>query len=393
MLTDAAIKRKGPKAKPYKVGDARGLYLLVTPAGGKLWRFDYRFGGKRRTMSLGAYDDVTLEAARDKLHEARKILASGRDPMVARKDAQRAVRAAQSFETVAKEWLALQQASMSPQTYRKATWMFQAFMFPAFGGRAIGSLEPPDVLEMLRAVEKRGLHDTAHRVRQYCGLVLRYAIATGRATRDATADLKGALAPVVTKSHAAITDPVKVGALLRAIQHNDADPSISAALRLAPYVFVRPGELRTMEWAHVDLAAKLWKIPSERMKMREAHLVPLSRQAIEILEEIKPLTGEGRYVFPAVRSQKRPMSDGTLSAVLRRLGYSRQQMTVHGFRAMARTLLDERLRWQPDVIEVQLAHVVPGALGATYNRARYLEQRTEMMQAYADYLDALRDGN
>lgn len=390
MLTDLAIRRLKPKAKGWKQADARGLYLYISPAGGKLWRYDYRIAGKRKTLSLGAYPDMTLEMARDALQDARRVVATGGDPALAQREAARKARSVEAFEVVAREWLSKQQHALAPATYRKALWMFEAFMFPAFGRSPIGAIEPVDVLEMLRTIEHRGRHETAHRVRQYCGQVLRYAIGTGRATRDATADLKGTLKPIVTTNRAAITEPGKVGALLRALDGCDGSPIIAAAMRLAPYVFVRPGELRTTEWAHVDLAGALWRIPAERMKMRIEHLVPLSSQAVAILTELHPLTGHSRYVFPAVRTSKRPLSDGTLTAALRRLGYTGDQMTMHGFRAMARTLLDERLRWQPDVIEVQLAHVVTGSLGTAYNRARYLEQRTAMMQAYADYLDTLR---
>lgn len=388
MLTDRAIRSLKPGDKPEKHGDARGLYLHVQPSGAKWWRFDYRHGGKRKRISFGVYDDVTLADARDKLQEARNLLAKGIDPSEVRQQAKLLAKRGQSFETVAREWFGKQ--TISPATKKKILWHMNTCLFPSFGSTAVDKLTPGQVLKMAQKWESREKHETAHRAKQITGQILRYAVATGRASRDVTADLRGALTPVPTEHYPAITEPAKIGALLRAIDGMEDTPVVSAALKFAALVFVRPGELRKAEWDEFDLKAAVWRIPAARMKMRDAHLVPLSTQAVALLTDLYQWTGDGMYVFPSVRTKRRPMSDGTVNAALRRLGYDSGTMTAHGFRAMARTVLAEVLHFDPFIIEAQLAHVAPGPLGSAYNRAAYLKQRTAMLQAWADWLDTVR---
>ncbi|HEX7113696.1 MAG TPA: integrase arm-type DNA-binding domain-containing protein [Steroidobacter sp.] len=388
-LTEARIRAARPREKPYKLFDGGGLYLLVTPGGGRWWRLKYRYGGRECGISLGIYPDVSLKAARERRDEARRLLASGVDPSAHRK-AERAA-SAQRFEALAREWLAGEEKKLAPATYAKAKWLLESWLLPALGAQPIGEITPAELLGVLRRVESRGIHETAQRAKQLAGRIFRYAIATGRAERDITADLRGALVPPATRNRAAITEPARVGELLRAIDGYIGQPATLYALRLAPYVFVRPGELRAAEWREFDLKAAEWRIPASRMKMREPHIVPLSRQAVAILEELRRLTGGGRYLFPSLRTPERPISENTLNAALRRLGYSGEEMTAHGFRAMASTLLNER-GFPPDVIELQLAHKERNKVRAAYNRAERLEERRKMMQAWADYLDSLRAG-
>ena len=392
MLTDAKVRKLKPKATPYKLSDRDGLYLLVQPTGARWWRWDYRFNGVRKTLSLGVFPNVGLGAAREKLSDERKRLAAGVDPSLARR-VERQKREAETrdtFEALALEWLGKHKAKLATATVDKITWLFEGYLFPQIGSRPIASIEPPELLAALRKIETRGRIETAHRTKQIAGQVFRYAIATGKATRDPSADLAGALQPVVTANHAAVTDPAAIGALLRAIEGFRGSFPVWQALRLAPLVFTRPGELRKAEWTEIDLESATWRIPAVRMKTRQPHIVPLSTQAIEILRELWPLTGRGRFVFPSIRSGERPMSDNTLNASLRRLGYGNKDMTAHGFRVMASTRLNE-LGWRPDLIERQLAHVEKNAVRRVYNRAMYLEERRQMMQAWADHLDALRD--
>lgn len=388
-LTEVRIRAAKPSEKPYKIFDGGGLYLLVTPEGGRWWRLKYRYGGRERGISLGVYPDVSLKAARERRDEARRLLASGVDPSAHRK-AERAA-AAHRFDVLAREWLALQEKKLAPATYAKAKWLLESYLFPELGAQPIREITPVELLRVLRKIESRGAHDTAHRAKQIVGRILRYAIATGRAERDITAELRGALVPPATKNRAAITEPARVGELLRAIDGYVGQPTTMYALKLAPYVFVRPGELRAAEWREFDLEAAEWRIPASRMKMREPHLVPLSRQAVALLKELRRLTGGGRYLFPSLRTPERPISENTLNAALRRLGYSGEEMTAHGFRAMASTLLNEQ-GFPPDVIELQLAHKERNKVRAAYNRAERLEERRKMMQAWADYLDALKAG-
>lgn len=392
-LTDTAIRKAKPAAKPQRLFDGAGLYLEVSPAGGKLWRLKYRHGGKEKRLALGAYPATGLKDARDRRDSARKLLAAGIDPSEQRKAAKAAgeERAANSFAVIAAEWLNLQKPRMAAATLEKAEWTFDELVNPWIGSRPITAIDAPELLKLLRRIEERGAHETAHRTKQRCGQVFRYAIATGRAKHDVTADLRGALAPVVSTARAAITEPAKVGKLLRAIDVYEGSLVTKCALRLAPLVFVRPGELRKAEWAEMDLDNAQWRIPAARMKMREEHIVPLSTQAAAILRELQPLTGRGRYVFPSHRSTMRTMSENTVNAALRYMGFDKDTMTGHGFRAMASTRLNE-LGWAPDVIERQLAHAERNKVRAAYNRAQYLDERTRMMQAWADYLDGLRAG-
>lgn len=392
-LTDTAIRKAKPTDKPLKLSDGAGLYLLLNPNGSRWWRFDYRYGGKRKTLSMGTYPDTGLADARARRDEARKLLAAGVDPGEQRKAVKLAgaERAANSFAVIAEEWLAKQAGRMAPATLAKARWTLDDLVLPWIGDRPIAEIDPPEVLRLLQRIEERGAHETAHRTKQRCGQVFRYAIATHRATRDPTADLRGALTPAKVTHRAAVTDPAKVGELLRAIDGYTGSFVVRSALKLAPLVFARPGELRQAEWSEIDLDGALWRIPAGKMKMREEHTIPLPSQAIAVLRELQPLTGNGQYVFPSERSRQRPMSDGTINAALRRLGFDKDTMTGHGFRAMASTRLNE-MGWSPDVIERQLAHAERNKVRAAYNRAQYLDERKQMMQSWADYLDGLRAG-
>ena len=388
-LTELEIRAAKPRGKPYKLYDEMGLFLLVKPSGSRLWRFKYAYAGVEKLLSLGAYPVVPLKRARAKRDDARRLIADAVDPSAKRK-AEKIARA-DTFAAVAEEWLETKRKALTESTWARDRDQLVKLVGPYLGNRPITEIEAPELLAILKRLEKRGVCDTAHRVRAVCGRVFRYAIATGRAKRDVSADLKGALAPKGTQSYAAITDPAKVGQLMRAIAGYDGQRATHAALRLAPYVFVRPGELRSAAWTEFDLEGAEWRIPAERMKMGETHIVPLSRQALAILQDLKPFTGAGRYVFPAIGPQLRPLSENTLGAALRRIGYSSDEMTAHGFRSMASTLLNEQ-GWNPDLIELQLAHKERNKVRAAYNRAQRLAERRKMMQAWADYLDALRSG-
>jgi integrase len=401
-LSDTQIRNAKPGEKPLRLYDDRGLYLEVSPRGGKWWRLKYSFDGKARLLSLGTYPDTGLRAVREKRDQARRLLAQGVDPSAARK-AEKASRievVVNSFEAVAREWHAtIHLAQVSAGHAARTLIRLEQDVFPWLGGVAVGEIKAPQLLQAMRRIEARGAIETAHRALQACGQVFRYAIATGRAERDPTPDLRGALKPVLVQHMAAITDPKRVGDLLRAIESYKGMPITRAALQLAPLVFVRPGELRKAEWVEFDLDADEWRIPAARMKRTKqeklsgtAHVVPLSRQAVAILRDLHPLTGHGRYVFPSPRTGERPMSDNGVLAALRRMGFPSDEMTGHGFRAMARTLLAERLNVDEAVIEAQLAHAVKDALGRAYNRTEFLEQRRRMLQAWADYLDRLREG-
>lgn len=391
-LTDAKTRNAKPKDKSYKLADGDGLFLLVTPAGGKWWRFRYRFGGKEKLLSFGTYPEVSLSDAREKRANARKQVAAGINPGAVRK-AQKAAITAQtehSFEAVAREWHGRFSPAWATGHAHTTMRRMERDLFPWVGARPVGELKAFEILTALRRVEERGALETAHRVRTIAGQVLRYAVATGRAERDPTSDLKGAL-PSPQKTHlAAMTEPAKVADLLRAIDGYEGGFVVKCALRLAPMLFVRPGELRRAEWAEIDLSAAQWNIPAERMKMKLPHIVPLSTQAVEVLNELKALTGGSRYVFPCGRSFARPMSNNAINAALRRMGYSKDEMTGHGFRAMARTILDEVLQVRPDFIEHQLAHAVRDPNGRAYNRTAHLAERRKMMQQWADYLNGLK---
>lgn len=391
MLTPSAVHNAKPKAEPYKLADERGMYLLVKPNGSRWWRFDYRrpLTRKRNTLSLGTYPDVSLKNARAKRDEARALVAEGIDPGEQRKAA--AIAGADTFEAVAREWFAKFSTRWAPSHADKVLRRLERDVFPWIGGKPIAKLDAPTILGTLRRIESRGAVETAHRALQNCGQVFRYAVATGRAPGDVTRDLRGSLTPWKPGHFASITDPDQVGALLRAIDGFTGMYQVAAALKLAPLVFVRPGELRHAEWAEIDLDAAEWNIPAHKMKMREPHLVPLSAQAVAILRDLQPLTGAGRYVFPGARDRKKPLSNMAMNAAFKRMGFDGQTFTAHGFRAMARTILDERLGFRPDYIEHQLAHAVRDANGRAYNRTSFLPERRKMMQAWADYLGALRD--
>jgi integrase len=402
MLTDAKIRSATASDKPVRLSDGQGLYLEISPAGGKLWRFKYRFAGKEKRQALGTYPDTCLKAAREKAAEAKKLLGAGVDPGEARKaeKAGRLLLAANSFEAIAREWLATVLSQRVSEGHSNRTRIrLEQDVFPWIGHLPIAEISAPLILQTMRRVESRGAVETAHRELQSVGQVFRYAVATGRAERDPTRDLRGALRPFLTRHMPAITDPKRVGDLLRAIHVYEGMPVTRAALRLAPLVFVRPGELRHAQWAEFDLDGAMWRIPAARMKRKlqdkvsgPDHFVPLPRQAIEILKELRPLTGHRAHVFPCTRGQGRPMSDVTIGAALRRLGFPKEEMTGHGFRAMARTLLAERLGVDEAVIEAQLAHAVRDSLGRAYNRTTFLAQRRAMLQTWADYLDRLRLG-
>jgi integrase len=352
ILSDTRIRAAKPMERPYKLFDERGLYLLVTPTGNRLWRLRYRMGALEKLLALGAYPDVPLKRAREKRDEAHKLVADGIDPNAKRK-AERSAQA-ETFEAVANEWLELHKKSLAPETILILGTRLSSFLYPYIGTRPVADVTAQELQAVLRRIEARGRHETAHRVRALAGRVLRYAVATGRAPHDVAADLKDALAPVKSKNFASVTDPRRVGQLMRAIHGYSGHPVTTLALKLAPLVFVRPGELRAAEWSEFDDANAEWRIPGARMKMREPHIVPLSRQALAILCELQPLARGGRYLFPSLRTRDRPMSNNTINAALRRLGYTSDEQTGHGFRSMASTLLNEQ-GFAPDVIEAARA--------------------------------------
>lgn len=392
-LTDIAIRSAKPKDKPYKLADEKGLFLLVSPNGQRYWRFKYRFDGKEKLLALGVYPEVTLKEAREKRDAARKQVAADVDPGEHRKAVKtaRIASAENSFEVIAREWFAKHCPNWAKTHSDKIIRRFENDVFPWIGKRPIAQITAPELLTVLRRIESRGTLDTAHRALQNSGQVFRYAIATGRAERDPSGDLRGALPPVKQNHFASITDPKAIGELLRAMDSYRGSFIAKCALRLAPLVFVRPGELRKAEWTEFNLDAAEWRIPGARMKKGQMHIVPLSTQALAILRELHPLTGDGRYVFPSVRTNKRPMSDNTVNGALRRLGYKGDEMTAHGFRSMASTILNEQ-GWHRDAIERQLAHAERNAVRAAYNYAEHLPERRRMMQAWADYLDSLAKG-
>ena len=397
-LTDSAIRKAKAKInskgietnKPYKMGDGGGLYLEVSTSGGKYWRLKYRFSSKEKRLSIGVYPAVTLKEARAKREEAKKLLSNGIDPSEYKKSIKQ-IDNLNSFEQVALEWHTKFKPNWTEDHGRRILTRLEKDVFPWIGNRSINEITASEVLTVLRRVESRGALETSHRVMQNCGQVFRYAVAIGKAERDPTGDLKGALPPVKQKHLASITEPNKIGGLLRAIDGYKGHLISRSAMRLAPYVFVRPGELRHAEWSEIDMENAEWRIPAEKMKMRVMHIVPLSKQVLEIFKEIQPLTGKGRYVFPSVRTNTRPMSENTVLGGLRRLGYSKEEMTGHGFRSMASTLLNEQ-GWNRDAIERQLAHAERDSVRAAYNYAEHMPERKKMMQAWADYLDGLASG-
>ncbi|HBI14521.1 MAG TPA: integrase [Desulfobulbaceae bacterium] len=388
-LTDTLIRKTKPADKPFKLFDGGGLFLLVTPTGGKLWNLKYRFEGKENRIALGAYPAVSLAEARQKRDQAKALLAKGICPGDTRK-AQKASNAQEqdTFELIAREWHAKFTPSWAASHADKILRRFELYVFPWLGGRPVKAITAPELLGVLRRIEGKGTLDTAHRTKQTCGQVFRYAVATGRAERDPSGDLRGALPPTNGRHMATITDPKEITGLLRAIRDYRGSIVTRCALRLAPLVFVRPGELRHAEWREINFETSEWRIPAEKMKAGVLHIVPLSRQALAVLHEIYPLTGHGRYVFPSPRTDERPMSNNAVLAALRRMGYARDEMSGHGFRSMASTLLNEQ-GWNRDAIERQLAHAERNSVRASYNYAEYLPERRKMMQAWADYLDHL----
>ena len=394
-LTETVIKNAKPREKDYKLSDEKGMYLLVTKTGGKLWRLAYRFGGKQKLLAMGRWPEISLKEARERRDEARKLLAHGIDPSQARKD-ERAAREAEtmsSFEAVALEWFAKWSVDKAPTYAPKVISALKAHVFPWIGTRPIADINAPEILAVLQRIEERGFIERARRVKVDISQVMRYAIATGRRVdRDPCPDLKGALQTRQTRHMATLTKPAEVAALLRTIDGYQATPHASsvtcAALKLLPLLFCRPGELISMRWEDVGLDQNEWRYTTSKTKTE--HHVPLAWQAAEILAVLRELTGHSEWVFPSLR-HGRHISNATINRALQTMGYdTKTEITGHGFRSMARTLLAERLGWSPEVIEHQLAHRVPDALGMAYNRTKYLEQRREMMQAWADYLDGLK---
>lgn len=393
-LSDRLVSTVKPAAKAVRIFDGGGLYLEVSPEGGKLWRLKYRFDGKEKRLALGQYPDVSLADAREKREIARKQVAAGIDPGFQRK-AQKALRAEQganSFEVVAREWVEKFSARWTPGYASLTLRRLELHVFPWIGAKPIADIEAPELLRVLQRVESAGKVTSAHKVKVICGQVFRYAIATGRAKYDLAAGLKGALLPKSTKHFGALVKPGEVAGLMRAIDAFNGSFVTKCALRLSPLLFVRPGELRAAEWEEFDLDKGEWTIPAAKMKMRMDHLVPLAPQSLAILRELHALTGHERFVFPSERKGARCMSENTILAALRRLGYSAEEMTPHGFRAMARTLLEEELSVPVQLIEHQLAHSVKDANGRAYNRTTHIAERRKMMKLWAEYLDGLKAG-
>lgn len=393
-LTDTQIRKVKTREKPFKLADEKGLFLLVNPNGSKLWRFKYRFTDKEKSLSIGIYPDVTLAEARKKRDEARQSLADSVDPGMAKQLKKRAHKLGpeNSFETIAREWHIKFNSKWTEEHGARILQRLEKDIFPWLGQRPINEINAPELLLVLRRLEHRGILETAHRLCQTCGQVFRYAIATGRADRDISADLRGAIPPVKRRHFASITDPKAIGGLLRAIRGYNGHLITRCALQLAPLTFVRAGELRNAEWSEFDFDIAEWRIPAHKMKMRSIHIVPLSMQAIAVLRQIQVLTGDGKYVFPSLRTLTRPMSNNAVLAALRRLGYAKDEMTGHGFRSMASTLLNEQ-GWNRDAIERQLAHSERNHIRAAYNYAEYLPERRKMMQHWADYLDGLANSH
>ncbi len=396
-LSDLTIKKAKPEAKPYKMTDGAGLYLLVEPKGSKYWRMFYRFAGKQKTLAIGVYPDVSLADARVRCHEARKLLANNVDPSAAKQAQKEAtfIQTDNNFEVIAREWFTRHSPNWKENHSSKIIARLEKDVFPWIGARPIGELAAPALLAVIRRIESRGALETAHRALATCGQVFRYAVATGRAKRDPTGDLRGALPPVRKDKHfAAITDPKKVGELMRDIDGYQGSYIVKSAFKISPMVFVRPGELRKMEWVELDLDKAEWIIPAEKMKMGVTHIVPLAKQVVAELRELQPLTGHSKYVFHGERDHDRPMSDNAIRSALRRMGWANDEMTPHGFRAMASTILDN-MGFRSEWLERQLAHEEPNKIKAAYKRdtfRMYLPERTTMMQAWADYLDKLKEG-
>lgn len=389
-LTALAIRNARPGPKPKKLYDAEGLYLEISPAGGRWWRLKYRFGGKEKRLSLGVFPAVSLQEARTVCEGKKAMLRAGTDPSEAKraeKSAQ-ADRLANSFEAVAREWYAKQSRIWTPAHGSRVMQRFERDIFPWIGTRPVSEISAPELLAVLRRIESRGVLETTRRAMGDCGMVLRYAVATGRATMDPTGALRGALCPVKGEHFAAQTDPKEVGKILRKLDEYSGTPTVRAALRLQPMLFCRPGELRKAEWKDIDLDAGEWRFLVS--KTQTEHIVPLSRQAQAILRDLQPVTGRGRFVFPCLGQPERPMSDAAVLVAMRKLGIKKDVQTAHGWRATARTLLDEELKFPAHLVEHQLAHAVRDPNGRAYNRTSFLPERKEMMQRWSDYLDELK---
>jgi len=392
-LTDVKVRNAKPGEKSYRLADSGGLYLEISPNGGRYWRMAYRHAGKRKLLAIGVYPDVSLALARERRDAARKQVAAGTDPSAAKKAEKREARdrACNTFQAISDEWVATHGARLVDGSRIRLKLLLKRDILPAIGREPIATLTPPQVLEVARKVQARGALDTAHQVIGLCGQVCRYAVATGRAESDPTRDLRGALPAARTVHRSAPTDPKVLGDVLRKIESCERmSYVVKQGLRLAPLLLVRPGELRQMQWADVDLGAQEWRFVVT--KTRVDHIVPLSSQAVAILRDLHALTGRGRYVFPNVRDYFKPMNENSLCAAMRTAGIPRDVATVHGFRAVARTMLDEVLGYRPDLIEHQLAHAVRDANGRAYNRTRFLDERKTMLQGWADYLDRVRAG-
>lgn len=396
-LTDIAIRNAKPKAKPYKLADALGLFLLVQPSGGRLWRLKYRIEGREKKLGFGTYPDVSLSDARKRREEARALIAAGKDP--SREKQRDKVRsrldAGNTFTAIANEYCAKRrrdgEKAWAPATATRSEYLL-SLLNGSVGRLAINEIEPADILAAIRKIEAKGNLECARRTLQLASAVFRYAVATARLASDPTRDLRGALtAPTVTH-YGAVTDAARVGQLLRAIDGYEGQGFTKLAMQLAPHVFVRPGELRHADWSEIDLDGALWTIPLEKMKMRKAHHVPLSSQAVALFRDLHSVTGPTGFVFPSIRTRARPMSENTINAGLRRLGYSSDEMTAHGFRAMASTLLNESGKWHPDAIERALAHADSDKVRAAYHRGAHWQERVEMAQWWSDHLDQLRKG-
>jgi len=400
-LKDTTIQNAKPKEKPYKLFDGEGLYIEITPNGSKYWRLKYRFGGKEKRISLGVYygstaknpKHISLKEARRLRYDLRESLHRGEDPAEIKRQEKltKELGLNNSFELVAREWFKKEKSSWSDGHTVRVERFLDKYLVPSLGKRPIAEITPPELLQTLRKKENEGKHETAHRVKQTAGQIFRYAVATGRAERDPSQDLRGALTKPQEKHFASITNPKEVGKLLRAIDAYEGSKIVEIALKLSPLLFCRPGELRHMEWEEIDWQQSRWEIPAHKMKMKLPHIVPLSSQALYLLKELEPLTNKSKYVFPSARGYSRARSEAAVRTALRAMGYTNNQMTPHGFRAMARTLLDEGLGYRIEWIEHQLAHSVKDANGRAYNRTSYLEQRTEMMQSWANFIDKLKN--
>lgn len=405
ILNDTTLRNAKPGAKDKRLNDGGGLYLLIKPNGAMWWRFDYSIHGKRKTLSVGVYPTIGLADARRKVEEARTSVANNKDPSDTRKEVKAARQLAvenanrldaglpivDSFEYVAREWHAKFKAKWTDDHASRLMTRLENDVFPYIGKRPIDQIDALELLEVMQRMEARGVIDTTHRALQNCGQIFRYGVLTRRCSRDPSGDLRGALTPVITKHHASITEPKQIAGLLRAIDDYQGSFASMCALKLSALTFCRPGEIRHAEWIEIDFGSKQWRIPAEKMKMRQQHIVPLSRQVIELLTRLQEVTGSCKYLFPSERSQSRPMSENTVNAALRRMGYSKEEMTAHGFRSMASTRLNE-MHFNRDHIERQLAHSDANDVRAAYNYAEYLPERTKMMQTWADYLDELKAG-